>query len=499
MLSAPPSLAAPAKPRIPSGSTGVSSSSASSSRAHSSSEQTYGKDPRPSPASTPRTPRDASASHETLPVVGPPSAVPVVASDNACTEARYRRRQIHARHDIWRVLDALRLRTDAVLAHSAGGDLANTAEQPTLPDISPEARQLVARAEPHLPFALAWPSLESVHQLRERRDLRGPPAHLQACAGRVIAVAGQIGAGKSTACASLEKLFLRAGMSVIVLPEEIPHELLGRFIAHAASGPSRASCTDLGFIPNPYAFPLQMWMLEQCIKRAQRAVDFARRGLVVIADRCLHENIAFSRLQYESGNLTNEQWGIYLTRMRAATLVLPPPDLILLLDVPPELALARCQARSRPGEGGYELSYFLALAREYEFVFRDCGPIPLVRVDWSADHPIDVDSKCIVGGVTAELARIVSAALCASSASEEVAGRAAGDVGSSIPVSTTVTGAAALPLSSPTSTYAPTTPSATAVDTISARARPTTGTVTTTTTMAPTQPPSDNSTGCSLQ
>lgn len=342
----------------------------------------------------------------------------------ALTEARYRARHLRREHDIWRAMDAIRGTTAAILQHAAD-PIPSIPEEPT-PDSAGWEYPLPHGEADASPVAIAW-TLESVVALRRNNNIIGPRAHLRACAGSVIAVAGPIGAGKSTVCISLERLFLREGVPAVVLPEEIPLELLGKFIAYAA----RAREGGAASTPNPYAYPLQMYMLERCISRARRSVDLAKRGLVVIVDRCLHENLAFSQLQYDTGNLTSEQWGIYRACMNAATTSIPPPDIILLLNVAPDVALARCHGRARTGEGGYDLSYFEALARAYAAVFYACGlprpdqPVLTVTVDWSEEHPIDTDSGCLVGDAPEKLVRIISNALCAASQEEGVASRLA--------------------------------------------------------------------------
>ena len=60
------------------------------------------------------------------------------------------------------------------------------------------------------------------------------------------------------------------------------------------------------------------------------------------------------------------------------------PDIIVYLDVEPEIALERIKQRSRGCETGITVEYLKSLKKGYEDWLEDISPrIPVIKIDWN--------------------------------------------------------------------------------------------------------------------
>lgn len=181
----------------------------------------------------------------------------------------------------------------------------------------------------------------------------------------LIGVAGMVGAGKSTLAAALAR---RLGMRLA--PERVgENPWLEPY--YAGGEASRRA----------YALRLQLHFLAARFA-ALRGVRAAGGGWVL--DRTWYEDAeVFARGLWEDGTLGDLDWGLY-RELYAELLHLPaarPPRLLVYLDAPLEVVVARIAGRGRPGERATDPAYWAALhARYARWVegFRGC---PVLRVD----------------------------------------------------------------------------------------------------------------------
>jgi len=69
------------------------------------------------------------------------------------------------------------------------------------------------------------------------------------------------------------------------------------------------------------------------------------------------------------------------------------PDVIIYLDVEPEVALERIKQRGRECEAGITLEYLIKLKNGYEEWLRDIeGRIPVLKLDWNTYQ--DTEKVC---------------------------------------------------------------------------------------------------------
>lgn len=178
----------------------------------------------------------------------------------------------------------------------------------------------------------------------------------------LITIAGNVGLGKSTLAAVMERSLRIKG--IYENPEENP--LLGKFLADKKQ----------------YCFDLQMHFLE--MRSAQR-----RKGKSgdesYVKDRSFPEDLLVFCHQFKEDNyLTASQLDLLTIAFRTAAASLPHADLMIVLQGPPELAWKRIQQRGREMEveGGWSKREIESLAKWYasypedvrKFGFHD-GPI----------------------------------------------------------------------------------------------------------------------------
>jgi deoxyadenosine/deoxycytidine kinase len=93
--------------------------------------------------------------------------------------------------------------------------------------------------------------------------------------------------------------------------------------------------------------------------------------------------------------MSARDFNTYTDLCRNVLKTLPQPDLIVLLDVSPEIALERIRARGLECEKSITLDYMQQLALEYEQFAADvAGSAPIMRIDYS-QFPV-ADKKAVV-------------------------------------------------------------------------------------------------------
>lgn len=178
---------------------------------------------------------------------------------------------------------------------------------------------------------------------------------------RIIVVAGNIGAGKTSLT---ERLGAR----------------LGWLTAYE-------SVSDNPYLPDFYAdmgqwaFKLQVFFLGH---RADQYLQLAAQQKSVILDRSIYEDaFIFSRALHHMGNLDERD---YLAYRRVFDLVvrnLPSPDLLIYLKCPVDVLMRRIQRRGRAIEGGISVDYLNLLDTFYDewMAAFDICPVLAIRTD----------------------------------------------------------------------------------------------------------------------
>ena len=176
-----------------------------------------------------------------------------------------------------------------------------------------------------------------------------------------VAVAGNIGAGKSSLTALLAERF--ALEPVFEAVEENP------YLADFYNDMPR------------YAFHSQMFFLS---RRLQQHVSQVNPGRRVIQDRTLYEDAEiFARNLYETNVLDARDFGVYTNMVGAVRGVLRPPDLLVYLRAGLPTLRRHIAQRGRVYEQNLQDDYLLRLGALYErwFGLYTLSPKLVLEVD----------------------------------------------------------------------------------------------------------------------
>ncbi len=178
---------------------------------------------------------------------------------------------------------------------------------------------------------------------------------------RLILLAGNIGAGKTS-------LTQRIG------------ERLGWKTAYE-------SVADNPYLPDFYenmrewSFHLQIYFLGH---RAEQHIYLAEHPQSAILDRSIYEDAhIFARALHQMGNMNDRDYHAYLRLYNLVVKDLPKPDLLIHLEAPVSILMARIQRRARNIETGISQEYLSLLERFYKEWIEafDLCPVLTIRSD----------------------------------------------------------------------------------------------------------------------
>lgn len=144
-----------------------------------------------------------------------------------------------------------------------------------------------------------------------------------------------------------------------------------------------------------WGFAMQVFLLNARFAQHQRVVWSVDGG---IFDRTIYEDQLFAKILYDGGQLTRLEYDTYIDLFLNMSKFLQRPDLVIYLDVAPEVAYRRLQERSRTEEVGVSLEYLTTLRNEYEHWYTHMnGVLNIVKLDWNAYQDTEVVVKLIQG------------------------------------------------------------------------------------------------------
>ena len=130
-----------------------------------------------------------------------------------------------------------------------------------------------------------------------------------------------------------------------------------------------------------YAFPMQVFLLNHRFTQHQQMV-WSKKN--TIQDRTIYEDLIFAKMLYEDGHISELDFKTYCDLYHNMSNFLHRPDLIIYLDVEPEVALDRIKLRERDCESNVPIEYLQKLKQGYEEWLQDIQPrIPVLRIDWN--------------------------------------------------------------------------------------------------------------------
>lgn len=159
-----------------------------------------------------------------------------------------------------------------------------------------------------------------------------------------VAIAGNIGAGKTTLCTQLGKSF--------------------NWEIHYESADDNPYLVDFYNDMNRWSFNLQIYFLNS---RYRQILSILSGEKTVIQDRTIYEDAyIFARNLYDMGLMTGRDYHNYLDLFETMSSQIQPPDLLIYLRAGIPTLVDHIQLRGRDYEGSISLDYLRRLNEKYE-------------------------------------------------------------------------------------------------------------------------------------
>ena len=176
-----------------------------------------------------------------------------------------------------------------------------------------------------------------------------------------IAIAGNIGAGKTTLCEQLGKHF--------------------NWDVHFETTANNPYLSDFYMDMQRWAFNLQIYFLNS---RYQQILKILNGEDTVVQDRTIYEDAyIFAPNLHDMGLMSSRDFQNYFDLFRTMSSQIQPPDLLIYLRASIPTLVAHIQSRGRDYEGNMSLDYLKRLNQRYEDWIREYqeGRLLIIHVD----------------------------------------------------------------------------------------------------------------------
>jgi deoxyadenosine/deoxycytidine kinase len=135
-----------------------------------------------------------------------------------------------------------------------------------------------------------------------------------------------------------------------------------------------------------YSFPLQVFFLNERFIHIKNASKISKS----ILDRSIYGDVIFAKMLKDGGEMSAEEFDIYLSLFQNMIEHCQPPTLMIYLEVSLEEAVRRINSRGRSCEVDTEIAYWERLNKEYNEYFQAYNVSPLLKIN--VDH-LDFGNK----------------------------------------------------------------------------------------------------------
>lgn len=198
-----------------------------------------------------------------------------------------------------------------------------------------------------------------------------------------IAIAGNIGSGKTTLASKLEKHY--------------------DWIAHYEDADENPYLNDFYEDMQRWSFNLQVYFLRS---RFQQIIDIRKSGKNVIQDRTIYEDAyIFAPNLHAMGLMTTRDFQNYTDLFKMISSFIQPPDLLIYLRASVPTLVNQIQKRGREYENNIRLDYLKRLNERYEAWIStyEEGKLLIVDVDTNNFSEDPEDLGKIIQSIDAEI------------------------------------------------------------------------------------------------
>jgi deoxyadenosine/deoxycytidine kinase len=198
-----------------------------------------------------------------------------------------------------------------------------------------------------------------------------------------IAIAGNIGSGKTTLASKLEKHY--------------------DWVAHYEDADENPYLNDFYEDMQRWSFNLQIYFLRS---RFQQIIDIRKSGKNVIQDRTIYEDAyIFAPNLHAMGLMTTRDFQNYTDLFKMISSFIQPPDLLIYLRASVPTLVNQIQKRGREYENNIRLDYLKRLNERYEAWIStyEEGKLLIVDVDNNNFSEVPEDLGKIIQSIDAEI------------------------------------------------------------------------------------------------
>lgn len=175
--------------------------------------------------------------------------------------------------------------------------------------------------------------------------------------GSMIVIDGVVGVGKST----LMDILAEANEMVKFEEPVIDNPILSKFYHDKKR----------------YSFPLQVFFLNKRFEHIKKA-SLERNAIL---DRSIYGDVIFAKMLMDSGDMSREEFDIYMDLFQNMLEHVVPPRLMVYLEISTDEAVNRINKRGRDYELITDKSYWEDLNKNYQSYFEDYNFSPILKIN----------------------------------------------------------------------------------------------------------------------